>query len=106
MTRTENKVEFTHINNDVNGNPRFVCHFLALLNAGDHAYPTSITATKAGMGNAGCWFVSLYVYTSSFNRVKTLKYFKVQQEAETFAASLPYPFHFLHKYYHPSKATV
>lgn len=37
MTRTKISTEFTRINNDVNGNPRFVCHFLALLNAGDHA---------------------------------------------------------------------
>jgi len=25
------KIEFTRVNNDVNGNPRFVCHFLDLL---------------------------------------------------------------------------
>jgi len=30
-----NPVEFTRINNDVNGNPRFVCHFLAFLSAKD-----------------------------------------------------------------------
>lgn len=24
-------IEFTRINNDVNGNPRYVCHFLALM---------------------------------------------------------------------------
>lgn len=28
--RNANKIEFTRINNDVNGNPRYVCHFLAL----------------------------------------------------------------------------
>jgi len=26
------KIEFTRVNNDVNGNPRFACHFLNLLN--------------------------------------------------------------------------
>ncbi len=34
-TQTKNEVEFTRINNDVNGNPRFVCHFLALVNDKD-----------------------------------------------------------------------
>jgi hypothetical protein len=28
MTTTNNQIEFTRINNDVNGNPRYVCHFL------------------------------------------------------------------------------
>jgi hypothetical protein len=27
----ENKIEFTRINNDANGNPRYVCHFLNLI---------------------------------------------------------------------------
>lgn len=30
-TQTYNPVEFTRINNDINGNPRFVCHFLAFI---------------------------------------------------------------------------
>lgn len=32
---TTDKVEFTRVNNDINGNPRYVCHFLALLNDND-----------------------------------------------------------------------
>ena len=28
----ENQIEFTKINRDINGNPRYVCHFLDLLN--------------------------------------------------------------------------
>jgi hypothetical protein len=33
MTNTETKkIDFTRINNDVNGNPRYVCHFTCLLN--------------------------------------------------------------------------
>lgn len=28
---TNNKIEWTRINNDTNGNPRYVCHFLSLL---------------------------------------------------------------------------
>jgi hypothetical protein len=31
----QNKIEFTRINNDVNGNPRYVCHFYALINEND-----------------------------------------------------------------------
>lgn len=27
----QNKIEWTRINNDINGNPRYVCHFFALL---------------------------------------------------------------------------
>jgi hypothetical protein len=38
-TITENKIEFTRINNDVNGNPRYVCHFYALLNEKDLSTP-------------------------------------------------------------------
>lgn len=30
-----NKIEFTRINNDVNGNPRYICHFYALINEND-----------------------------------------------------------------------
>lgn len=30
-TTTNNKIEWTRINNDGNGNPRYVCHFLDLL---------------------------------------------------------------------------
>jgi len=32
---TVNGIEFTRINNDVNGNPRYVCHFSSLLNDTD-----------------------------------------------------------------------
>jgi hypothetical protein len=30
------KIEFTRINNDTLGNPRYVCHFLDLLTEGQH----------------------------------------------------------------------
>lgn len=29
---SDNSIDFTRIDNDVNGNPRYVCHFLNLLN--------------------------------------------------------------------------
>ena len=31
----KNQVGFTRVNNDVNGNPRYVCHFLELINDKD-----------------------------------------------------------------------
>ena len=31
----ENKIEFTRVNNDTNGNPRYVCHFLELITEKD-----------------------------------------------------------------------
>jgi len=35
MTTQQNQIEFTRVNNDVNGNPRYVCHFLSLVNDKD-----------------------------------------------------------------------
>jgi len=35
MTTTEQQIEFTRVNNDVNGNPRYVCHFLNLVKDSD-----------------------------------------------------------------------
>lgn len=34
----ETKIEFTRVNNDINGNPRYVCHFLNLLNDEEKSY--------------------------------------------------------------------
>lgn len=31
----KSQIEFTRVNNDVNGNPRYVCHFLELINEED-----------------------------------------------------------------------
>lgn len=65
----------------------------------EYAYPTSTTASKAGMYKTGCWFVTLYKNENSMTRVKTLKYFSEKQDAETFADSLPNPYNFMHKYH-------
>ncbi len=35
MTITKNKIDFTRVNNDVNGNPRYVIHFLSLISKYD-----------------------------------------------------------------------
>lgn len=45
-TNAKNQIDFTRINNDVNGNPRFVCHFLAFINEGDKT-----KADRRGMGS-------------------------------------------------------
>lgn len=34
-TQTKEQIEFTRVNNDINGNPRHVCHFLAFINNED-----------------------------------------------------------------------
>lgn len=34
-TQTAKQIEFTRVNSDINGNPRFVCHFLNFLNETD-----------------------------------------------------------------------
>jgi hypothetical protein len=34
-TITQKQIDWTRVNNDVNGNPRYVCHFLALVNDRD-----------------------------------------------------------------------
>lgn len=35
---TVNEIQFIRVNNDVNGNPRYVCHFLNLINANERGY--------------------------------------------------------------------
>lgn len=50
MTQTQNKIEFTRINNDVNGNPRYVCHYTNLLtdlDRDDYSLIGNITAQYA-----------------------------------------------------------
>lgn len=37
-TTTQTQIDFTRVNNDVNGNPRYVCHFLNLINANERGY--------------------------------------------------------------------
>lgn len=37
MNTQTQQIEFTRINNDINGNPRYVCHFLNFLKDGEGA---------------------------------------------------------------------
>ena len=39
MEQTTNEIDFTRINNDTNGNPRYVCHFLTFITDKDPQYP-------------------------------------------------------------------
>ena len=34
----QTSIQFTRINNDTNGNPRYVCHFMNFLNANERVY--------------------------------------------------------------------
>lgn len=47
-TVKQSEIEFTRINNDINGNPRYVCHFLNLLNDADKQ-GTKLDAHKYNM---------------------------------------------------------
>ena len=42
------KIDFTRINNDVNGNPRYVCHFLNFVKKGEETctYGTALIRAK------------------------------------------------------------
>lgn len=39
-------MEFTRINNDINGNPRYVVHFLNLLREGETGYETALKNSR------------------------------------------------------------
>lgn len=43
---TTSKIRFTRIDNDINGNPRYVCHFLNI--AGDYAAAVKLANTIGG----------------------------------------------------------
>ena len=49
-TTTQNsQIEWTRINNDVNGNPRYVCHFTALITDKDREAAARLEALKRNM---------------------------------------------------------
>lgn len=39
---TTSKIEFTRVNNDVNGNPRYVCHYLHFITIDDTNNPNYV----------------------------------------------------------------
>ena len=42
----DSKIEWTRVNSDSNGNPRYVCHFLNLLKDGEHGYDLALKRAK------------------------------------------------------------
>lgn len=39
------KIDFTRVNNDTNGNPRYVCHFFNLLTDSENNYTTGLSVS-------------------------------------------------------------
>lgn len=64
---TENKsIDWARVNNDVNGNPRYVCHFHAFTNDADRAQ--ALAEQKAGLNNS---FIDS-MYETALKRAKKL----------------------------------
>ena len=60
--KTKNEIEFTRVNNDVNGNPRYAFHFLALTNEGD--------TIRANANNSDIFGIS-YKYNLALAKAKS-----------------------------------
>lgn len=60
-TQTVDGIEFTRINNDVNGNPRYVCHFLNLCKETDT--PAEVVNNDGSRMSA--WDVCKYIYNET-----------------------------------------
>ena len=66
----------------------------------EYAYPTSTTATKAGYGETGCWFIRLYPTVSACLTTEKPIYFTADKQAAIdHAESLPNPYNWMHKYF-------
>lgn len=60
------KIEFTRINNDINGNPRYVCHFLSLIKDSDEKEVEGKDNWKQGIYKLDL------LYTIALKRAKTI----------------------------------
>jgi len=69
----------------------------------EYAYPSSPTATKAGYGDIGTWFVGLYETVDAHKRIKIDKFFPGTAEGKVLAVahaeSLPQSYNWMHKYH-------
>ncbi len=65
-TKTETTIDFTRVNNDVNGNPRYVCHFHAFTNDSDREQ--ALAEQKAGLSSS---FIDS-MYRTALRRAKQL----------------------------------
>jgi hypothetical protein len=64
----------------------------------EYAYPTSETATKAGYGNTGCWFVGIYATESAFSKKREVFFSKEKQAAEEHASALAIDYNWMYYY--------
>lgn len=65
----------------------------------EYAYPSSTTATKAGYGNTGCWFVAIYPSVeATIGAIHDGNYFLTKEEATKHADSLPYQYNSMKNY--------
>lgn len=73
---THNTIEFTRVNNDVNGNPRYVCHFTNLLTDADRNSEARLKALKYNTDRANdgkLYVTSIDIqYNIAINRAKKL----------------------------------
>lgn len=69
----------------------------------EFAYASSTTATKAGYGKVGTWFVALYPEVNSTKRAKIVRFFlgtsEGKKQAKTYADALPQQYNWMHKYF-------
>ena len=68
MNTATKKIEFTRVNNDVNGNPRYVCHYTALINDADTAKAKELSRIM----NPFKFFID-YEYEIAIKKAKKLK---------------------------------
>jgi hypothetical protein len=64
----------------------------------EYAYPSSKTATKAGYGDTGCWFVAIYSTTSAFSKKREVFFSKEKQPAEEHASTLAINYNWMYYY--------
>jgi hypothetical protein len=60
----------------------------------EYAYPTSVTAEKAGYGATGCWYVKLYPAIDAMFGGDAVpnSYRATKEQAKQFADTLPHPY--------------
>lgn len=70
QTETQS-IEFTRVNSDVNGNPRYVCHYSAFINDKDREESRKEAERLRNMGRV-CWFSVDSEYALAVKRANKL----------------------------------
>lgn len=65
-------IEFTRVKNDVNGNPRYVCHFLSLVSEKEMEAIREEVKEHNSKGNSPMRFAINEVYEVALNRAKKI----------------------------------